>query len=225
MGSFITPTGGCALPDGVYGHCSMCAVEQQDCAQGESCAAWANDGGDVWNASRCAPLPDDPAQRGDPCTVEGSAVSGIDTCDAGLICWNVDPETLTGACIDFCDAAYSCEVEGETCSVYNDGAMPLCLPSCNPLEDECGEGNGCYPDSQGTFVCIREGENLYLSGDAFHPHCPAGSFLHEDACVAFCDVTDDLACDEGESCEPYYAMASTPPIGLEDVGYCLPAGG
>ncbi len=30
------------------------------------------------------------------CTVEGSATSGIDTCQAGAMCWDVDPVTLAG---------------------------------------------------------------------------------------------------------------------------------
>ena len=217
--TFIVGTGGCALPDGVYGHCTIeCTVEAQDCGRGESCDAWANDGGDVWNASRCNPIPDDAGQRGDPCTVEGSAVSGLHSCDAGLMCWNVDPESLMGECVDHCDSMYACGVETDTCSIFNNGFLPLCLPACNPLESSCGEGFGCYPDSEGSFVCVREGENVHLAGD-FHPHCPSGSLVVDEECVPFCDVTAEDACEGGGSCETYYEFGSPPP-GLENVGYC-----
>lgn len=218
--SFLNDTGDCALPDGVYGHCTIetCVIEEQDCPRGESCDAWANDGGAFWNASRCNPVPDEPGQRGDPCSVEASPVTGINTCDAGLICWNVDPEELTGECIDHCNALFECDVATESCSVYNEGYLPLCLPSCSPLEDTCGEGLGCYPNSADAFSCIREGENVHLGG-VVHPHCPSGSFMLEGACARFCDVSVEEPCESGGMCEPYYEFGSPPP-GLEDVGYC-----
>ena len=36
-------------------------------------------------------------------TALGSAVSGVDNCAQGSMCWGVDPETLEGECIAFCD--------------------------------------------------------------------------------------------------------------------------
>lgn len=146
-------------------------------------------------------------------------MSGLHSCDAGLMCWNVDPETLTGECVDHCDSMYACEVETDTCSIFNNGFLPLCLPACNPLESSCGKGFGCYPDSEGSFVCVREGENLHLGGD-FHPHCPSGSLVVDEVCTPFCDVSVEGACGPDGTCETYYELGSPAP-GLEDVGYCV----
>lgn len=76
-------TGGLFLsePDG-GGTGFECDVFAQDCPPGEKCVPWANDGGGVWNATRCSPVDDDPAAPGEPCTVEGGPTSGIDDCDA-----------------------------------------------------------------------------------------------------------------------------------------------
>ena len=64
---------------------------------------WANDGGDEWNATRCSPIADVPTQVGELCMVEGSGTSGIDDCDQGLVCWQVDPDTNVGVCHALCE--------------------------------------------------------------------------------------------------------------------------
>jgi hypothetical protein len=64
-----------------------CDLWKQDCPPGEKCMPWANDGGGSWNATRCTPLAEDPRQPGEPCTVEGSGVSGRDDCDIRAMCW------------------------------------------------------------------------------------------------------------------------------------------
>ncbi|MEM6295073.1 MAG: hypothetical protein AAGA54_27630, partial [Myxococcota bacterium] len=62
---------------------SQCDLSLQDCCEGEGCKPWANDGGDEWNAVRCTPLSERPDAQGEPCTVEGADVSGVDSCDEG----------------------------------------------------------------------------------------------------------------------------------------------
>ena len=54
---------------------------------------WANDGGGAWNATKCEEIPPEPDGVGEPCTVEISGTSGVDTCVLGAMCWDVDPET------------------------------------------------------------------------------------------------------------------------------------
>lgn len=216
-------------PDGSQGLLIECSVERQDCCPGEACRAWDNSGGDTWNASRCVMVDAGAGQAGETCTVEQSAVSGIDSCDVGLMCWEVDDKTLEGSCVQYCgDEGPACTGAGEVCAVFNDDSLPLCLPSCNPLGSDCGEGRGCYPNAD-AFVCLREGERTHVDF-VFQPDCPAGTFHAPDdvtscpddgpCCTAFCNVNDPDACG-GAQCLPYF---DAPPPEHAALGYCSVAG-
>ncbi len=231
-GFIIDPDGGICgvgLPEGVPAHCSWCDPRVQDCAKEDTCKAWANDGSDVWNSTRCAPRDPEPGQRGDACVAEGSATSGVDSCDRGLMCWNVDAGTLEGTCVEYCTFAagrLECSDAGERCSEFNQGVLPLCLPACDPLAPECGDGFGCYPGSQDDFVCIREGERVHL--DVFHPECPSGTFWatpdavegcvdDQPCCTSFCDLTVPDTCGPDAECLP--AIEGGLPE-VDGLGYC-----
>lgn len=229
--SFILPDPGCVLPDGVLGHCTVppCSLAHQDCPEGQSCTPFANDGGSAWNAARCGPVDDAPDQLGESCTVISSALSGISSCDVGLMCWNVDADTLQGTCAELCDPEGDCTLEANTCRVFNDGFLPVCLPSCDPLAPECDEGFACYPTLEQDFACLREGERVHVD-DIFHPDCPAGTFwasaervdgctAEEPCCVEYCDLSGPPSCDLDEACT---AFSSEPPPIHEDLGYCQP---
>ncbi len=236
-GGFLVPTGGCGdeLPDGVLAHCSIeCTAWEQDCGDEEACRAWANDGGDVWNGWRCVPVDPEPAGLGEQCVAEASPVSGLDTCDAGLMCWNVDAKTLAGTCAEYCGGTEldpTCSTPGATCVVGNDGILPLCLPSCDPLAPVCDRGFGCYPGSNENFVCLREGERMYV-GEEFQADCPTGTFWasaeqvdgctpDEPCCVPYCDTGDPGVCGLDLECAPYFDV---PPPQFANLGYCRPAG-
>lgn len=108
-----------------------CDAWAQDCPQGEKCMPWADDGGDVWNATRCTPLEPSPAQNGDECTVVGGVASGVDDCDISSMCWNVDANTGLGVCVAFCGGtqdAPTCEDPATVCMIDGSGALNLCLP-------------------------------------------------------------------------------------------------
>lgn len=225
--------GTCAsLPDGVLGHCSKCSFLLQNCGDGSACKPWANDGGDVWNSARCRPLAPEAGLRGEPCVVEGVASSGADSCGAGLVCLGVEGDTFEGECVSFCDEDsedFGCEDPGETCGLYNGSYVPLCLPSCDPLEPSCEEGAGCYPGPAGDFVCLREGVSLNVDG-VFHPECPSGTFwAHEDqvpgcsyeepCCAPYCDTLQALPCGVDAACIPFF---ETPNSEFPNVGYCRP---
>lgn len=227
------PTGGCA-----GGQCE-CDVWAQDCPQGEKCNPWANDGGNSWNATKCVPLSDSPAQPGDPCEAEGGGVSGLDNCDASSMCWNVD-ETNMGVCIAFCsgsEAAPVCEDVGSTCAIANDGVLILCLPSCDPLMSDCDEGQACYP-ADDSFACVFDASadnGAYGDPCEFTNVCDPGLWCAPAAgvpdcatancCTPFCDQSDpnaDADCPGaagGQECVPWYDENQIPP-GFEDVGTC-----
>ena len=231
--SFISP------PDG-EGPGFECDLFSQDCPDGEKCMPWANDGGSAWNATRCSPLDDAPGQAGDECSVEGSGVSGLDDCDLGVMCWDVDPETNLGTCAAMCQGDQAnpiCEDPDTTCVIANEGAIVLCLPICHPLTQDCPDGQACYPINN-DFACAPNvaGEGgvhgdpcefvnvcqiglACVNPDLF-TNCPSGG-----CCSSYCDATnpgadaDCMALDAGQSCIEWYAEGEAPP-GYDDTGIC-----
>jgi hypothetical protein len=233
-------------PDG-GGISFECDLFAQDCPEGEKCMPWGNDGG-TWNATRCSPIADNPGQPGDECLVEGSGTSGIDDCDIGVMCWDVDPKTNMGSCVAMCtgdESAPICEDPDTTCSIANEGAIVLCLPVCDPLLQDCPEGQACYPVAE-DWVCGPDASGeLGVYGDPceFINVCdpgliclgaaavPAGEACEGSTgcCSEVCDLTDpagDMQCTGalgGQLCTAWYEEGSAPP-GYEDVGACsLPA--
>ncbi len=239
-GGPVTTVGFIQDPDG-GGVSIECDIWAQDCPEGEKCMPWANDGGSSWNATRCSPVDPAPAQPGDECTVEGSGVSGIDNCEVSSMCWDVDPETNMGTCAAFCmgsEANPVCEDPNTSCVIANEGVLILCLPNCDPLLQDCAEGQACYPIDDG-FACAPDaGGEMGLFGEPceFINVCDPGLFCaNADAvpdcagssgcCSAFCDLTDEMAgaacpgAAGGQDCVAWYEEGQAPP-GFEDVGAC-----
>jgi hypothetical protein len=219
-----------------------CDVWAQDCPEGEKCMPWANDGGNSWNATRCSPLDPNPAVVGDECQVEGTGVSGIDSCEVSSMCWNVDPETNLGTCVAFCDGSEAnpiCSDPNTTCNILNDGVLILCLPSCDPLLQDCNDGEACYPTGD-AFSCIPDAggeQGLFGEGCEFVNVCDPGLFCAVPdgvpdcqgslgCCSSFCDLSDpdaSAACPGaagGQECVTWYEEGQAPP-GYENVGACL----
>ncbi|MCX4241144.1 ribulose phosphate epimerase [Paraliomyxa miuraensis] len=219
-----------------------CDLYAQDCPPGEKCMPWANDGGPFWNATRCSPIAEDPGAPGDPCMVEGSGVSGIDDCELGSMCWNVDPETNEGSCVALCSGSVSnpyCEDPGTYCAISADEFFELCLPQCQPVEQDCPDGQACYPiqdrwscapDASGDmgaygdpceFINVCDPGLVCLSTEAAPPGLPCeGAF---GCCLEVCALSlGDAQCSgvaEGEICQPWYEEEATP-FGYDDVGVC-----
>lgn len=236
-GFIDTPDGG-----GVSFECDLFA---QDCPTGEKCMPWANDGGASWNATRCSPVDPNPAQAGDECTVEGSGVSGIDNCDVGLMCWNVD-ENGVGVCEDMCTGSADnpiCENPDDVCSIANDGAIVLCLAACDPLSQTCPiENEVCYPIND-VWACAPDASGEmgaygdpceYINACDLGAVCLGAAAFTEctggvGCCSTVCNIDapeSDAECqalDPGQSCEPWYTEGMAPP-NYENVGVCaLPA--
>lgn len=137
-------------PDG-GGVSVECSIWDQDCAQGEKCGPWANDGGPLHNATRCVPVAPSPMAPGEPCVVEGSGVSGIDDCDVGVVCYDVPKKSLEGTCVEMCSGSENSPEcpEGSWCNITNDGVLALCMPDELCVDDsvcQCMCGDGMDPD-------------------------------------------------------------------------------
>ena len=219
-------------PDG--GIAGQCDPKTQDCPDGEKCTAVSIAPGEPWGGNTCVPKKGD-AQVGDPCDIEDGKYTGIDNCDLGLICLLTDDEGKGGACVEFCDATDQCvDTPGAKCTVYNDGALPICLNECDPLIQDCPEGQACYNSAGDNFVCFKEsampGEGTPGSECAYINQCQKGTFcaaataLAECAtpscCTPYCPVSGGNApCNAGEDCVAFFVEGMAPP-GLEDVGVC-----
>ncbi len=233
MGFIMPPDGG--------GVAVECDVWAQDCPPGEKCMPWANDGGSAWNATRCSPVDENPGQVGDDCSVEGSGVSGIDSCDIDMMCYYVDSETNLGQCVSFCQGSEAnplCD-PGFVCTIANDGVLTLCRPECDPLLQDCVDIAACLPAAGSEFfTCIIDASGeAGASGDPceFINACDPGLFCAgaesvpdcagaNGCCSEFCDITaadpnSFCMAGNGQECIPWYADGDAPP-GYDHVGAC-----
>jgi hypothetical protein len=216
--------------------CIECDLWLQDCPKGEKCMPWANDGGNSWNASRCSPLEADPDDIGDPCTVEGSGVSGIDTCDISAMCWDVDPKTNVGTCVPFCGGSEenpTCDAACDSCAIANDGYLILCLPLCDPSLGACPDGQVCFALVE-TFQCLPVDVTMVGVGevcDEVQTTCSDGlrcvdggllpSCAGQTCCTPWCSQGDVDPCPEavpGTTCVPF--DFGVVPGCVDPVGYC-----
>ena len=236
----LRPEWGCgALPDGTMAHCSPlpdCDLWEQDCPDGEKCMPWANDGGGSWNATRCTEVADDPGAVGDPCSVEGSGVSGVDDCDLGAMCFYVDPETNDGTCVALCMGSPQRPIcdEGSSCTISAEGTLNVCLPTCNPLVDDCPQDQVCAPNSA-DFWCVPQAGEPVPVGEAceFLGQCISGSACIDagaagcdegnGCCSPHCDLADadpDAPCTAEQTCTAWFEEGGAPP-GLQSLGVCV----
>ena len=211
-----------------------CSPWTQDCPPDEKCMPYSASGGAL-NGTRCSPIASDPGAPGDPCTVEGSNLSGVDTCELHSICWNIDPVTDEGTCLPMCignESTPACPAD-HTCSIHSEGTLAVCLPVCDPLTQNCDAGEGCYPIDD-RFVCAADasmGGGGLLELCEFINGCTPGfaCVTPESAggcdpdiagcCVPYCSVAEPN-CPTGTQCLQWFDELGTGPIGFEDVGVC-----
>lgn len=210
-----------------------------DCGEGQKCTSVACEiGSNSWDSNVCRDIQGS-AAVGDECMyTDGSGVSGNDTCDEGAMCWNADQDTGLGTCIAFCVGSVdspSCQA-GSNCAISNNGTLPICLSSCDPLAQDCEASNElCIPNPgiEG-YICT-----LDASGDMapygtpcnFINVCNQGLLCIDPAgvpepecasaqgcCSPMCSISSGDPCPgNGQSCEPVF---DPQPPGYEDVGVC-----
>ncbi len=212
-----TPTTGCVGDCGRDLPAIDCDLLAQDCPPGNKCSS----NGDV---TFCAPLDPSPGVPGDACTI---TAKGVDSCAAGSFCW------VDKVCHAICspDADPSCP-PGQAC-INGDGLAQLCVASCNPLIQDCPEGQECVIPSSNLPVCAPD-----ISGAGGEPGdvceftngCDPGNQCDQtdsvpacagsSCCAPFCDASLPVTtCPMGQTCLIFYA-AGTAPAGLENLGTC-----
>jgi hypothetical protein len=216
----------------------QCDVFNQDCPEGEKCAAFIEGGENAWNATKCVPITGE-GVPGDACTAEGGGGTGLDDCQKGAFCWDVDMENK-GICVELCggsEAAPTCSDEAMfNCVVVNEGVLNLCLPGCDPLVQNCPGDDLCITSAD-SFVCAPDASGA--EGQAFDACeyanvCDKGllcltpsSAIECDAnaggcCLPMCDLSDpNVVCPgQGQKCVSIYEAGMAPPE-FENVGYCV----
>ena len=177
-----------------------CDVLAQECPEGQKCMPIITDGGGAWDSSRCVPVLGMGAP-GDACTAE-SLADGLDDCAEGAMCWGVDMEG-NGDCVALCGGtwdALTCPDDGFCTIAAGGGSLAICLPQCDPLLQDCDEGDACYPIDDG-FTCAPD-----ASGDVgeandpceFINVCEAGLLCGDPAFVGAGCAQGSLGC-----CTPF----------------------
>ncbi|PCC75523.1 hypothetical protein SAMN02745121_00063 [Nannocystis exedens] len=227
------------IPGPDVGSLVECDPWVEDCPQGQKCMPWASDGGNHWNALKCVDIAPNPDGLGEPCSVIGSPVSGEDTCDKHMQCFNVDPDTLQGTCLAMCTGTPDkpgCEQPDAICSLSGDGVLALCLPQCDPLAPDCRPGDTCIPHPKGSgFVCVIDAggdEGQLFDACEFTNFCDPGLLCigpklasecdpaETGCCLPFCDLTAPPSCPgQGQECLSWFEQGQAPP-GHEDLGVC-----
>lgn len=219
-GGFIQP------PDG--GVTGQCSPSEQDCAKGEKCTSFVSTpGGETVDATKCVPATGD-AVAGESCTREAEN----DDCAAGFFCMtDVSGHTGMGFCLEYCDTDVgTCEYGGD-CFGFNDGALPVCQVTCDPLLQDCSPGLGCFAAFD-NFVCAQPGfpdgggqdgdECATIQGCEPGLICrsgTAGCTTESGCCTPLCAISGGGAecTDPQEMC---IAALDAPPPSLTDVGFC-----
>jgi hypothetical protein len=213
---------------------NTCDPAEQDCPEGDKCTGYVVEQGSCCvDANKCVPVIGN-GQLGDPCV----RTEDNDDCAEGLFCMTVTSgSTGDGRCLAFCDVAtQDCHEDGlpdAQCIAFNDGTLPLCQDSCDPLLQDCSGDLGCYGVGDQGFVCSVPGYEPGLGNDGDMCYtiqsckpglgCTAAEVLSDcgasRCCSPYCDLSMPDPCTLPEECVPYYEPGTAPP-GFEDVGLC-----
>ncbi|MFO0633751.1 MAG: hypothetical protein U0168_12955 [Nannocystaceae bacterium] len=204
---------------------AMCDPGMQDCPRGQKCTGYVSTpGGRTVDANHCVDVTGDHV-FGEEC----ERVDGNDDCAPGFFCMtDVSGHTGMGICLEYCVPNEPCD-NGGMCFPFNDGSLPLCEVTCDPLLQDCVPGQGCYAAFD-NFVCAIPGapEGMGNDGDpcATIQGCQPGLICRTGTngcaadtgcCTPVCDLTDDQCTDPTEDC--IQALDDPPPM-LQNVGYC-----
>lgn len=207
---------------------SDCSLARQDCPDGNKCSAF----GESYDQARCVPVSGD-RKPGEECTVV-PGYTGEDDCETGAVCLRLD---LVGpaVCFDMCKAVDPLCENGENFDCFQGvvGIVDVCVPSCDPLGNDCDTDFICVPEGQ-IFWCIPAVGNVPLFGACPNGNeCGAGLFCASPigamecdpdvsgCCLPFCDLngTEDACPGMGQVCVSIYPPDDIPSK-YSHVGIC-----
>lgn len=222
---------GCVDMQSVADECDQWA---QNCPRGQKCAAYILGDAGYWNSTKCVDVTgmDKP---GDACTSEG-AESGVDSCIAGAMCWNVDQEGL-GICFALCTGTPDAPVCDALGTCFDTGATNLCHPFCNPILQDCPQpAQSCYFSDVDYFVCDSgflgdEGKNNEPCSNSFS--CNPGLLCQKATtvgvgctdgsprcCTPFCEFPNGSCPNLDQKCLQFFDPLNLPAPDLANIGVC-----
>jgi hypothetical protein len=210
-----------------------CDVFAQDCDPGQKCTAWAEGGGGAWNATKCVDITGDGAP-GEPCMTMGGGVTGIDDCGLGVMCWDISAENQ-GICVALCTGTEASPICPAKFYCAISGPLNLCLPTCDPLLQDCPNDELCIPTSD-KFICVLDasGEMGALNDPCeFANACDKGLVCLNTAsasaacqqafqgcCQPFCNFPDSPCPNPDQECLQWFDPMMEFPPEYEHVGVC-----
>lgn len=148
--------------------------------------------------------------EGEACSINDDEL-GSDDCGAGSICTGFSsPEApRTRRCRQFCSPEVDCEDPARACAVLERSSFGICHPSCDPVDDSCGEGVMCADflglEDRMEWVCFTEG--TLPDGDECEltRECSKGSGCFDgisDTLIKRCRpvCTEDADCSDTAGC-------------------------
>ncbi|KIG19375.1 hypothetical protein DB30_02656 [Enhygromyxa salina] len=209
----------------------VCDVWLQDCPANQKCS-W--EIVDAVAHPSCVPLAANPKPPGEACTTSGDPGSGHDDCELGAMCTWLDQQNA-GVCLALCSGspgAPSCDGAVPAICQPCSGCPSLCVPTCDPLANNCGPGYACAPNG-GNFTCTPStnlGAGVLGDPCEYAVQCAEGFACIEGAAVAGCEQAGCCSpfcklslpeCPNFMTCEPWFEAGEPPPV--PDVGVCKSA--
>lgn len=208
-----------------------CDSFAQDCPEGEKCVPYAASGS-TWNALKCVPIMGDKAS-GEDCTY-ADPFESTDDCDGSTFCLAMGSGAV---CLPFCTGSVdtpecppmaACTFNAD---VFFDVVINFCIPTCDPLVQDCGEGDGCYWHGS-DFVCLGTSADVPIGEpcNGFFNECAKGNACTDlvlgcassMCCTNLCDMNlgdEQCAALPGTTCKPFHAQGLALPD-FEHVGAC-----
>ena len=168
-----------------------------------------------------------------------------DTCDVSGLCYDIDPDTGVGTCIEMCSGSpdnAGCPITGWECKQNGGGVLPLCLPECTPLPETCPEcvdcpdGLNCVAALAGDtlvgFTCFPPAAEGTIGESCQCANCCATGLMCTDAevygqgcaydlcCTEYCDITDLAFTCAGPGQQCVALFEPTDPVWAH-VGACM----
>lgn len=208
-----------------------CDFQVQDCADGQKCVPYMTGHTIWWDAARCVPVPERPAQVGEKCKVDPVS---LDDCDIGFFCWDGVTEDMgQPSCTPLCKGTLDQPLcpDGTYCTVYPEGLAVCEAPSCDPLLQNCPDLTElCLPNPQvNDDWCVQDNS---IDNQGLNEPCQSDDSCEKGfvcvlaakaamecvdqdvgCCQPFCEVGIGMCQGTGQQCIQYYEH-------IADVGVC-----
>lgn len=208
-----------------------CDPFNDSCPAGKRCTPTVcrPDSGSAWDTHRCLPIGN--KALGEACENAWESSDPAQSCQKGLVCW--------GTCVALCEGsatAPTCSSPKEHCVRGNDGVLSVCRPTCDPLKNECAQGEVCVPagDTPKHYVCVAKSSAATEGGHGYacelFNECQAGFICSKQGpvdaagcegrhcCTKLCNAWKPETCPGAK--EYCRAMENQLP-GYEQLGVCV----